>query len=65
MQGFCFLKSDCLPKSHKMENITCNNEGCIPEYARFWSFMVKLTINAKIQGHKTMCRIYKQTKRKL
>jgi hypothetical protein len=46
-----------------MENITCNNEGCIPECARFWSFMVKLAINTKIQGHETMCRIYRQTKR--
>ena len=51
MQGFCFGKSDCLPKSHEMENVTCNNEGCVPECARFLSFMVKLTVNTKIQGH--------------
>jgi hypothetical protein len=65
VRGFCFWKSDCLPKSCKMENITRNNEGYIPECARFWSYMVKLTINTKIQGHETMCRIYKQTKRRL
>jgi hypothetical protein len=53
-----------LPKTYKIENITCNNEGCIPEYARFWPFMVKLTIKTHIQGHKTMCRTYKQTKQK-
>jgi hypothetical protein len=26
-----------------MGNITCDNEGCMSECARFWSFMVKLT----------------------
>lgn len=30
-----------------MENITRNNEGYIPKCARFWYFVVKLTINTK------------------